>query len=118
MLAIDTYGKNFRGTISFVEADEPGEMEVKFQILMPGFNYDLAHAGKGVSHGWMFFTTYNTEQAYTKLEQNASQNDKDFIAAINWKRAEECVEDGKAKAVASQYMHNYMDEKTRSATRS
>ncbi|HYC50366.1 MAG TPA: Sec-dependent nitrous-oxide reductase [Gemmatimonadaceae bacterium] len=114
-VAIDTYGKNFRGTISFVEADEPGDMEIEFQILMPGFNYDLAHAGKGVSDGWMFFTTYNTEQAYTKLEQNASQNDKDFIAAINWKRAEQCVEDGKAKNVASQYMHNYMDEKSRVA---
>jgi nitrous-oxide reductase len=30
---------------------------------------------------------------------NASQNDKDFIAAVNWKQAEKCVAEGKAKAV-------------------
>ena len=28
------------------------------------------HAGKLASDGWVFFTTYNTEQAYTNLEQN------------------------------------------------
>ena len=33
--------------------------------------------------GWFFFTCYNTEQANTKLEVNASQNDKDYIAAVN-----------------------------------
>lgn len=54
--------------------------------MMPGFDYDLASSGKGPSHGWTFFTTYNTEQAYTLKEVNASQNDKDFIAAVNWKK--------------------------------
>ena len=38
-------------------------MAIAFQILMPGYNYDLAHAGKGPSHGWSFFTSYNSEQA-------------------------------------------------------
>ena len=66
-----------------------GGMEIAFQILMPGYDYDLSHAGKGKSHGWFFFTCYNSEQANTLLEANASQNDKDFIAAINWKKAEE-----------------------------
>lgn len=112
---IETYGQNFRGTISFVRADQPGKMDIAFQILMPGFNYDLAHAGKGPSDGWIFFTTYNTEQAYTKLEEGASQNDKDFIAAINWKRGEACVAEGKAQNVPSRYAHNYMDEKSRVA---
>ena len=77
-------------------------MDIAFQILMPGFNYDLGHAGKGPSDGWVFFTSYNTEQAYTKLEVNASQNDKDFIAAVNWKQAEQCVAQGKAKAAPAQ----------------
>jgi len=31
---------------------------------------------KGPSHGWVFFTAYNTEQAHTLLEVNASQRDK------------------------------------------
>jgi hypothetical protein len=66
-------------------------MNIEFQVLMPGFNYDLAHPGRGKSHGWVFFTTYNTEEANSLLEVNASQNDKDFIAAINWKKAEEYI---------------------------
>ena len=31
--------------------------------------------------------SYNTEQANSLMERNASQNDKDFIAAVNWKQA-------------------------------
>jgi nitrous-oxide reductase len=114
-VAIDSYGQNFRGTMSFIRADVPGQMDIAFQILMPGFNYDLGHAGKGPSEGWFFFTTYNTEQAWTKLEANASKNDKDFVAAINYARAETCVAEGKAKTVPSKYMHNYVDEKSRVA---
>ena len=60
---IDNYKQNFKGTLSFITADQPGKMDIAFQILMPGFNYDLGHAGKGPSDGWFFFTTYNTEGA-------------------------------------------------------
>ena len=98
-VAINTYKQNFKGTLSFITADQPGKMDIAFQILMPGYNYDLGHAGKGPSEGWFFFTSYNTEQAYTKLEVNASQNDKDYVAAVNYKKAEECVAAGKAKTV-------------------
>jgi nitrous-oxide reductase len=90
-------------------------MDIAFQILMPGYNYDLGHAGKGPSDGWFFFTSYNSEQANEKLESNASQNDKDYIAAVNYALAEKCVADGKAKAFPSQYVHNWMDEASRSA---
>jgi nitrous-oxide reductase len=112
---IASYKQNFRGTLSFITADQPGRMDIAFQIMMPGFNYDLGHAGKGVSDGWFFFTMYNTEQAYEKLELNASQNDKDFIAAVNYRQAEQCVAQGKAKATPSDYFHNVLDEKTRIA---
>jgi nitrous-oxide reductase len=112
---IDTYKKNFRGTISFITANEPGKMDIAFQILMPGYNYDLGHAGKGPSDGWFFFTSYNSEGAYTKLELNASQNDKDYIAAVNYKKAEECVAAGKAKAMPVSYTHNYTDPQSRVA---
>jgi len=89
---ISSYAGNFKGALSFIKVDnETGHMDIAFQILMPGFDYDLAHSGKGKSHGWTFFTTYNTEEKNTLLEVNASQNDKDFIAAINWKKAEEFV---------------------------
>jgi nitrous-oxide reductase len=112
---IASFSQNFRGTISFITADQPGKMDIAFQILMPGFNYDLGHAGKGPSDGWFFFTTYNTEQAYTRLEQSASRNDKDFIAAIDYRRAEACVADGQAKTVPSRYAHNVMDPASRIA---
>ena len=86
-------------------------MNIEFQILVPGFDYDLAHAGKGPSHGWAFFTSYNTEQANTLLEVNASQNDKDFVAAVNWKKAEEYLKQGKYKTFSSTYFNNRFDEK-------
>ena len=112
---IESYKQNFRGTLSFITADQPGKMDIAFQILMPGFNYDLGHSGKGPSNGWFFFTSYNSEQANTKLETNASQNDKDYIAAVHYAKAEECVAQGRAKTQPAEYFHNYMDEGTRSA---
>lgn len=107
---------NFKGSASFISVNpESGEMDIAFQILLPGFNYDLAHPGRGKSHGWFFFTTYNTEEAHSLLEVNASQNDKDFIAAVNWKKAEEYIKQGKFKTVKTKYAHNLYDEKTHSA---
>lgn len=107
---------NFKGLLSYIKADVPGEMEVAFQILVPGFDYDLAHSGKGKSHGWTFFTTYNTEEATTLKEVNSSQNDKDFIAAVNWKKAEEYIAAGKFTEFPANYYHNYYDEHTQMAT--
>jgi nitrous-oxide reductase len=114
-VAITDYAQKFKGTISFVKVADDGKMNIAFQILVPGYNYDLAHSGKGPSHGWAFFTTYNSEQANTLLEVNASKNDKDFIAAVNWKKAEEYVAQGKAKDWPTKYYHNYMDHATQSA---
>jgi nitrous-oxide reductase len=108
---ISTYKENFGGQISFVAVDpKTGKMSLAFQIHMPGFDYDLARPGKGPSHGWAFFTSYNTEQANTLKERNASQNDKDFIAAVNWKQGEQCVAAGKAKSWPTRYAHNWVDE--------
>ncbi len=113
---ISEYKKHFKGTISFIDPiTDEGGMELAFQILVPGYNYDLAHAGKGPSYGWAFFTSYNTEQANTLLEVNASQNDKDFIAAVNWKKAEEAIKAGKYTTLPAEYFNNYMDKKTHSA---
>ncbi len=109
-VSIEEYKESFKGTISFIKADQPGAMNIAFQIIVPGYNYDIAHSGKGPSNGWMFFTTYNTEQAHTLLEINASRNDKDFIAALDWKRAEECIAAGAGKVVSANYVHNFVDE--------
>ena len=112
---INTYKKNFKGYLSFVKVGKEGEMDIAFQIETPGVNWDLSHAGKGKSHGWFFFSCYNTEQANTLLEVNASQKDKDFIMAVNWKTAEEYIKAGKGKKVKAKYVHNKWDEKTHTA---
>ncbi len=114
-VAINTYKENFKGHISFVKVGKEGEMDLAFQIVTPGVNFDLSHAGKGKSHGWFFFSCYNTEQANTLLEVNASQRDKDFIMAVNWKKAEEYIKAGKGKKQSVKYAHNTWDEKTHTA---
>lgn len=116
-VSIDTYKENFKGAISFVKVDSKnGRMSIAFQILMPGFDYDLSSGGRGVSKDWAFFTCYNSEMANTLLEVNASQNDKDYIAAINWKLAEKYIAEGKFKEVPGTYRHNVWNEETHSAT--
>jgi len=116
-VAINTYKQNFKGYISFISVGkDDGKMDIAFQIQCPGINFDLSHAGKGKSHGWFFFSCYNTEQANTLLEVNASQKDKDFIMAVNWKKAEEYLKAGKGRKQAVKYAHNVYNEKTHTAT--
>ncbi|MEQ8680829.1 MAG: Sec-dependent nitrous-oxide reductase [Cyclobacteriaceae bacterium] len=116
-MPISEYKSNFKGALTFIAVDpEHGHFDIKFQLIMPGFNYDLSHPGRDKSHGWFFFSTYNTEEANTLLEVNASQNDKDFIAAINWKKIEAYVNNGGGKKVPAKYAHNVYDESTHTAT--
>lgn len=114
---IETYKENFRGAITFISVDEEtGEMDIDFQIDAPPFNYDLARGGKRVSGDWFFFSTYNTEQAHTLLEVNASQRDKDFIMAINWKKAAEYARQGRGETIPATYAHNKKDKNSHIAT--
>jgi nitrous-oxide reductase len=116
-MPINEYKSNFKGALTFITVGpEHGHMDIKFQLLMPGFNYDLSHPGRGKSHGWFFFSTYNTEESNSLLEVNASQNDKDFIAAVNWKKIEEYVNNGGGTKMAANYAHNVYDESTHTAT--
>jgi len=114
---INSYKQNFKGYLSFISVGkEDGKMDVAFQLECPGVNFDLSRAGKGKSHGWFFFSCYNTEQANTLLEVNASQKDKDFIMAVNWKKAEEYIKAGKGRKVPAKYAHNVYSDVTHSAT--
>ena len=67
-----------------------------WQILTPPFDWDLGDAGKLASDGWMFWSSYNSERATGKLEVTASQRDRDYIAAVNWRAAEQAAAEGKA----------------------
>jgi nitrous-oxide reductase len=109
---INTYKQAFKSHMSFISVGKEGEMDIAFQLRLPGIDFDKAHGGKGPSHGWFFFSCYNVEQAHTLLEVNASQKDKDFIMAVNWKKAEEYIKAGKGKKVPANYAHNTWNEKT------
>lgn len=114
---ISSYKENFKGHISFVSVDKTtGRMNLSFQLKTPGVNFDLARCGRAKSHGWFFFSCYNTEQANTLLEVNASQKDKDFIMAVNWKKAEEYLKQGKGKKVPARYAHNVWNDETHTGT--
>lgn len=110
---IAEYKNKFRGHISYVKIDkESGHLSLDFQLALPPFNYDLSHSGKGASSDWSFFTCYNSEMASTLLEINSSKNDKDYILAVNWKKAAEHVANGDFDTQTSKYVHNVFDEST------
>ena len=114
-VAIETYRDNFKGTVSFIHPEpESGKMSIAFQIITPGVNFDLSHTGKGPSDGWFFFSCYNSEQAYSLLEVNASQRDKDFIMAVNWKKAEQYAKEGKGRKVPGKHYSNWYNDATHS----
>jgi nitrous-oxide reductase len=97
---IDRYATEYKGMVAAVKIDPTdGTMSLGFQILMPPFDYDIGDAGKAASDGWMFFTSYNTERATGKLEVTASQRDRDYIAAVNWRAAEQAVAEGRGDRI-------------------
>ncbi|MFB3813347.1 MAG: Sec-dependent nitrous-oxide reductase [Terriglobales bacterium] len=97
---VEQYATQFKGVVSGIAIDpKTGAMNVGWQIMMPPFNYDLGDAGKGPSADWAFWTSYNAERATGKLEITSAQKDRDYIAAVNWKAAEQAIKDGKFKTV-------------------
>ena len=116
-VSIKDYKTKFRGCVSYIKVDQKtGHLNLDFQLNLPPFNYDLSHSGKKESADWSFFTCYNTEEAHSLLEVNASQNDKDYILAINWKKAAEHAAKGDFDWKACKYAHNVMNENTEQAT--
>jgi nitrous-oxide reductase len=111
-IAIEEMGKGkFNGSISMVKIDpKDGKMSLELQMLAPAFSYDLTRCGKGPSHDWCFFSTYNTEQAFQMIEVGASKNDKDYVMAFNWVKAKACKDAGKTKDFSGVYYHNYQPE--------
>jgi nitrous-oxide reductase len=99
-LPVEKYATDYKGILAGIKIDpKSGEMSLGWEILMPPFDYDLGDAGKKVSDGWMFFTSYNTERATGKLEVTASQRDRDYIAAVDWRLAEKANAEGKGKTI-------------------
>jgi nitrous-oxide reductase len=100
-VGIDKYATDYKGIIAGVKIDpNTGAMSLGWQILMPPFDFDLGDAGKLVSDGWFFLSSYNTERATGKLEVTASQRDRDYIAAVDWRAVDKAVAEGRGDVIS------------------
>ncbi|MEH6991620.1 Sec-dependent nitrous-oxide reductase [Neobacillus drentensis] len=103
--SLDDYSDQYRGVMSAVTFDQnKDKLNIAYQVALPPWSYDLSDAGKKSSADWAVMTTYNTEEATTNLEINASQADRDFIVLFNWKELEKMVADGQYDEVTGQKM--------------
>ncbi|MEK6649771.1 MAG: nitrous-oxide reductase, partial [Bacteroidota bacterium] len=85
---IEDYATKYKGVVAGINVDpKSGRMTLGWEVLMPPFNYDLGDAGKGPSKEWGFWTCYNSERATGKLEVTSTQNDRDYVVAVNWRNA-------------------------------
>ncbi len=107
--------QDFKCMATFVKVGENGEMDIAFQVILPGFNFAGGDAGRGTSNGWVFLSCYNSEGAADDLEHNSALYDTDYIAAINWEKAEKAFDDVKYKSLKSHYYINRYDEKKQTA---
>jgi nitrous-oxide reductase len=99
-VSIDKYATEYKGVVVAIKIDpKSGQMSLGWQIMTPPFDWDLGDAGKKVSDGWMFWSGYNAERATGKLEVTASQRDRDYIAAVDWKAADKAVAEGKGDVI-------------------
>jgi nitrous-oxide reductase len=92
---LEQFKEEYKGVLAAIAIDpKDGNMSVGWEVMLPPWSYDLSDAGKLASDGWMFLTTYNTEEAATLLEVNASQRERDYIVAMNWKLLEKAAQEG------------------------
>ena len=97
---IEKYATEYKGIAAGIKIDpKSGHMSLGWEVLLPPFDWDLGDAGKGPSDGWFFLTCYNSERATGKLEVTASQRDRDYIVAVNWREAEKAAQEGKGDMI-------------------
>jgi nitrous-oxide reductase len=97
---IDKYATEYKGVLAGIKIDpKSGDMSLGWEVLTPPFDWDLGDAGKVASDGWMFWSAYNTERATGKLEVTASQRDRDYIAAADWRAIEKAAAEGKGDLI-------------------
>ncbi len=102
---IEEYKETYRGGVTVWKFDPKiGRIKPKdsFTIEMPPYMQDLSDSGKGISDGWGFTNSFNTEM-YTggievgmpPNEAGMSRNDTDFLHVYNWKKLYELSKDAK-----------------------
>lgn len=89
------FSEKYKGVLAATKYDfKKQKLGLAWEVMLPPWSYDLSDAGKKVSDGWGVMSTYNTEEAITTLEVNASKNDRDFLVLFNWKGIEKEVQKG------------------------
>jgi nitrous-oxide reductase len=101
---MDEYEEQYRGLLTlwaFDRATGRVDESKSFQIELPPYWQDLCDAGKGVSEGWLFCNSFNTEMATgmaemgdPPFEAGTTLNDTDYLHIVNWERAAEVFEAG------------------------
>jgi nitrous-oxide reductase len=97
---LSKYATDYHGVLSGIKIDSAsGTMSVGWQILTPPFDWDLASTGREISRDWAVWSCYNSERATGRLEVTASQKDRDYMAFVNWRKAEAAAQAGKGRIV-------------------
>ncbi len=107
--SLDEYETAYRGLVTFWAFDESSgrvDSAKSFQIELPPYWQDLCDAGKGVSEGWIFCNSFNTEMATGGIElgnppfeAGTAQNDTDYLHIMDWKKAEEVFNAGQVEMI-------------------
>ncbi len=102
---IEEYKETYRGGVTLWKFDTAkGRINQKesFTLELPPYMQDLSDSGKGVSDGWGFTNSFNSEM-YTggievgmpPNEAGMSRNDTDFLHIYNWRKLAELAKDKK-----------------------
>jgi nitrous-oxide reductase len=101
---LEDYADTYRGLITFWKFDRTtGRVDpaTSFQIELPPYWQDLCDAGKGVSDGWIFCNSINTELSTgadeagnPNFEAGTARNETDYLHIFNWKKAAEVFQAG------------------------
>ena len=106
---LSEYKEKYRGLAMFWKFDKAkGRIDpnASWAVELPPYTQDLADSGKLQSDGYLFINSFNTEMATggilegnPPVESGASQNDTDLLHILNWKLAEQLINDGKGKTI-------------------
>lgn len=102
---LEAFENAYRGAVTLRKFDlDKGRINEaeSLTLELPPYNQDLSDAGKGVSDGWAFINSFNTEM-YTggieaglpPNEAGMSRNDHDYLHVFNWKKIAELGKDPK-----------------------
>jgi nitrous-oxide reductase len=107
---MSNYAESHRGMVTMWKFDRAkGRIDPtkSFAMELPPYWQDLFDAGKGVSEGWIFGNSFNTEMATGTekigdknfFEAGVSQRDHDYLHIIDLRKAEATFQAGKFQKV-------------------